>query len=206
MSGILGQDELPNSFTFIVEDGSMVPNSNSYLTVEEADIYISQNFHAYPTWQALDLLTKQQLLAWACRYLDQRATWNGVLSSIWLSDPSGTNYVASWAVPNSNYQTFKQSMRWPRANTQDIDGFKIPSNIIPQALKDACAEMARYLITSDRSLERPQDFLTELKAGDVTLRFRDSVLAIVPSEVSYIIRGLGYVSSGRTNFSKIRKV
>lgn len=184
----------------------MVPNSNSYLTVDEADTYIQANIHAYSTWQALDTLTRQQLLVWACRHLDQRATWNGVQTSSWLQNPVLTNFVAQWAVPAVSQSVPNQSMRWPRANVCDQDNNPIPSNVIPSQLKEACAEMARYLINDDRSLERPQDFLTELKAADLTLKFRDSVLAIIPSEVAYILRGLGYVSSGRVNFSKIHKV
>jgi hypothetical protein len=67
--------------------------------------------------------------------------------------------------------------------------------------------MARYLITQDRSLERPQDGLKELKLDTMTLIFRDNyVLPIVPSEISYIIRGIGTISSGTTNFSKVRRV
>lgn len=197
---------IQNEFKFIVEDGRRVPYANSYVSVEEADTYISANFHAYPMWQALDLLTQQQLLVWATRHLDSRAEWKGVLSSIWDSDPAGTNYVAEWAVPNDRGRVFEQSLRWPRANVEDIDGYRIPSNIIPKVLKQATAEMARYLIQFDRTVERPQDFLTELKASDVTLRFRDAVLAHVPQEVAYILRGIGYIASGRTNFSKINKV
>jgi hypothetical protein len=194
------------TFQFIVEDGSLVANSNSYLTIDEANTYIQANYHVYPQWQVLDTLTKQQLLVWACRYLDQRATWNGVPTSTFLADPTQTNLIATWAVAPIFGPTSTQSMRWPRACVLDRDGNALNADTIPKQLKDACAEMARYLLANDRSLERPQDFLTELKAGDVTLRFRDAVLAIVPSEVSFIVRGLGSISSGRTNFSKITKV
>lgn len=194
------------AFQFIVEDGSMVPNSNSYLTVDEADTYISANIHAYPMWANLDTLSQQQLLVWASRHLDQRATWNGTLTSLYLADPQLTNLIATWAVPSVPNDVPEQSMRWPRAGVQDLDGSLIMQNVIPRRLKEACAEMARYLIADDRSLERPQDFLTELRAGDLILKFRDSVLALIPSEVAYILRGLGYVSSGRVNFSKIHKV
>lgn len=194
------------AFQFIIEDGSLVADSNSYLTIDEADTYIQANYHVYPTWQVLDTLTKQQLLVWACRYIDQRATWNGTPLSAYLADPTQTNLIARFAVAPIFGPTPTQSMRWPRACVLDRDGVPLEADKIPQALKDGCAEMARFLIASDRSLERPQDFLTELKAGDVTLKFRDAVLSIVPSEVSFILRGLGTISSGRTNFSKIIKV
>jgi hypothetical protein len=194
------------AFTFIVEDGTMVPNSNSYISVQEATDYLSANIHVGPTWAALDLLSQQYLLAWASRYLDQRATWNGVPLDTWLANPDSTNVVATWASSPLPGTSTPQSMRWPRAQVMDVDGDPIPFNIIPQALKDATAEMARYLIANDRSLERPQDGLTELKVDVITIKFRDYELPIVPNEISYILRGLGTISSGKTNFSKITRV
>lgn len=195
-----------SGFTFIVEDGTMVANSNSYTTVAYCDTYLMANSFMYPLWQALDLLQQQLVLVWASRYIDQRATWNGRMRSEAMQFGDETNLVATWASPPEFSPVPQQSMRWPRVNVRDIDGNVIAYDTIPYQLQDAVCEMARYLFQYDRSLERPQDFLTELKAGDVTLKFRDAVLAIVPSEVSYIIRGLGTVASGRTNFSKIRKV
>jgi hypothetical protein len=194
------------AFTFTVEDGTMVANSNSYISVSDATDYIDMNIQAGPAWDFLDTLTKEHLLAWASRYIDQRATWNGTQTSLYLANPSFTNFIAQWAVPPSTTPIPQQSMRWPRAGVFDIDHNLIPYNVIPVALKDATAEMARYLVANDRSIERPQDFLTELKVDNITLRFRDAVLAIVPAEVSYILRNLGTISNGRTNFSKIRKV
>jgi hypothetical protein len=193
------------AFTFIVEDGTMVPGSNSYINVSDATDYIGMNIQASPSWVALDLLTQQNLLAWASRYLDQRATWYGMQTSRWLANPSYGNVIAQWALPPNPIAVPPQSMRWPRAGVRDIDENLIPYNSIPPALKDATAEMARYLIASDRSTERPQDFLTELKVDNVTLKFRDAFLAIVPSEVSYILRGLGTISNGKQNFSKITR-
>ena len=72
----------------------------------------------------------------------------------------------------------------------------------------ATAEMARYLIMPgvDRSLERPQDQLKELKMDVMTLIFRaDYTLPIVPQQIQYIIRGLGTIGSGTTGFSKITR-
>lgn len=172
---------------FVVEDGSQVSGANSYTSVAEATTYLAANIHASAAWVALITSDKELLLEWASRYLDQRARWNGTPTSQATSNP------------------VQQAMRWPRSGVKDVDGNVIASDTIPKALKDAVAEMARYLIADDRSVERPQDFLTELRAADVTLKFKDAVLAIVPSEVSFIIRGLGTISSGRFSFAKITR-
>jgi len=211
------------AYKFIVETGQIVEGANSYIPVEHATDYITQNIHIASEWTALDLLTQQQLLSWSTRYLDQRATWNGIPTTSWLNDGGGfSNVVDTWAtpplrtpppstnvwpVPPIRTEAFprRQPLRWPRARVRDIDGRRIPPHEIPYQLKDAVAEMARYLIDSDRSLERPQDFLTELKADTLTLKFRDATLSIVPPEVAYILRGLGTISSGKTNFSKITR-
>jgi hypothetical protein len=321
------------TFSLVVEDGSMVAGANSYVTVQEADDYIIQNFHAWPAWNALNLPTKQQLLAWACRYVDQRATWYGEqTSSAWALGLRFSPPIANWIIPpgplpgfggplppiatlqvnagpanirmisaspssgvmvpgqsiivtilfnttvvvaggtpsltlndggvanytsgsgttalaftyivgaedyttslapassnalNLNGATIKdlggnnaslttpsvfggstwpwlQSMRWPRLGVFDVDNNPIPPNVIPYQLKQACMEMARYLIAQDRSLERPQDGLKELKVDVITLVFQPGyTLPIVPGEIGYIIRNLGTIGSGRTNFAKI---
>jgi hypothetical protein len=195
------------AFTFVVEDGTMVPNSNSYISVEDATDYLVTNIHASPAWVALPTLSQQLLLAWATRYLDSRAVWNGIPTSDFLANPTATNVIGTWAVfPPTGTVPPPQSLRWPRAGAFDCDSIPIASDTIPKQLKAATAEMARYLIENDRSLERPQDGLTELKVDVITLKFRDYQLPIVPNEISYILRGLGTISSGRTNFSKITRV
>lgn len=193
------------TFVFTVEDGTQVTGSNSYIDVSDASDYLAANIHIGATWTGLTQLQQQQLLVWASRYIDSRATWYGVPTSQWLASPDDTNVVGGWAFPSSGSQIVQQSMRWPRVGVKDVDGFVIEGNVIPQALKNAVAEMARYLIASDRTLERPQDGLNELKVDVITFRFKDYTLPIVPSEVSYILRGLGTISNGRTNFSKITR-
>jgi len=196
------------AYTFVVEDGSMVPNANSYVDVQTATDYLASNIHVAASWASISTLNQQQLLSWATRYLDQRATWNGTQTSLYLANPAYTNLVDTWAsIPAPGTGVPQQSLRWPRSGVYDVDGNPIESNVIPPALIAATVEMARYLIVNDRSSERPQDGLTELKADTITLKFLpDYTLPIVPTEIGYIIRGLGTIASGRTNFSKITRV
>ena len=201
------------AFVFVVEDGTIVygpPAANSYVTVEYADDFLSQNHFAAPKWAALTTLEKQLLLSWASRYLDQRATWNGVTTSSWIANPSGVNTIGSFISYPQDYSAYtsvpQQPMRWPRATVFDIDNNPVPWNVIPKQLMDSTCEMARFLIDNDRSTERAQDGLQELKVDVITMIFRsDYILPIVPSEISLMIRGLGTISSGYTNFAKIRR-
>lgn len=168
------------AFTFVVEDGTGIPAANSYVTVAEADDYLAANIHVAPTWNALTTLEKQSLLVWGSRYLDQRAIWNG------------TKTVES------------SGLRWPRTGVYDIDENLIPANTIPPALKYATIEMARYLITDDRSTERGQDGLKELQVDVIKLVFDASYrLTEVPNELQFILRGLGTIGSGRQQWAKI---
>ena len=192
---------------FIVEDGSIVAGATSYVTVEWATSYLSMNSFAYTAWQNLTLSQQQLLLCWATRYLDARATWNGEMTSVYDNGPeNGNGVIAGWANVTDDEEFPTQPLRFPRHGTYDYDGNPLPDDQIPPQLMAATAEMARYLIAQDRSIERPQDGLKELKIDVMTLIFKaDYILPVVPEQITYIIRGLGTIASGMTGFGKIRR-
>jgi hypothetical protein len=160
-------------FTFVVEDGTGIITANSYVSVTDASDILTTNIHAGPEWDALDTASKERLLAWASRYLDDRVTWRGYR----VSETSG--------------------LRWPRSGVIDRDGILISSTTIPRQLKVATAEMARYLIETDRSVEQGQDALTRLKADVIELEFAEGYrLPKVPEHMQYLLSGLGSVSGG----------
>lgn len=161
------------AFAFVVEDGTGLPNATSYVSVEDADDILTMNIHAGPAWDALDVENKERLLAWASRYLDERARWYGARTV----ETSG--------------------LRWPRTGVVDRDNARIAPNVIPRQLKAATAEMARYLIEEDRSTERGQDALTRLKADVIELEFSEGYrLPKVPEHMQYLIAGLGSIAGG----------
>lgn len=162
------------AFAFKVETGSgLVADANSYVSVSEADDILAMNIHASPAWEALDDSAKEKLLAWATRYLDERTRWYG--------------YKAVDTSP----------LRWPRVGVMDRDGIYISPTSIPMQLRTASAEMARYLIETDRSVERDQDALKRLKADVIELEFVEGYkLSSVPSALQYLIKGLGTIASG----------
>lgn len=161
------------AFAFVVEDGTGLPDATSYVSVEEADDIITMNIHASASWEALDVADKERLLAWASRYLDERTRWFG-----------------HKAVEAS-------ALRWPRSGVTDRDGVRLDANMIPRQLQIATAEMARYLVDEDRSVERGQDALTRLKADVIELEFSEGYrLPQVPSHMQYLIKGIGTISAG----------
>lgn len=161
------------AFTFLVENGSGLSAATSYVSVSEADDIIAVNIHADLSWDALDDSDKEKLLSWASRYLDTQTRW------------FGEKVVATSA------------LRWPRSNVVDRDGILLSSTAIPAQLKIATAEMARYLIAEDRTVERDQDALKRIKADVVELEFMEGYrLPSVPTHLQYLLNGLGSISSG----------
>lgn len=172
------------AFQFIPETGAVVPGANSYVTVDEADDYIVANIHAFATWAILTEDEKQHLLAWASRYLDQRARWEGQP----VSRETG------------------RALRWPRMGVTDRDGICVPEDEIPVQLKEAVIEMARYLITDDRSADRGQDGLERIKVDVIELVFNSQYrLPEVPNEIKLILQGIGTIASGTQGFGKIKR-
>ena len=170
------------AFTFVVEDGTGTnAAANSYVSVEDADDIITTNIHISDSWDALTVSQKERLLVWASRYLDTQTRWKG-------------------------YKTVDDSpLRWPRQGVCDRDDIEIDANTIPNQLKVATAEMARYLIDVDRSVERDTDGLERVKADVVEIEFLAGYrLPQVPSHIQYLVQGLGYISGGRgTRFARV---
>lgn len=161
------------AFVFTVEDGTGLPAATSYVSVSEANDILAVNIHITATWGALSTQEKEKLLSWASQFIDSRARWNG-------------------------YKTVESSaLRWPRTGVYDRDSIEIPSNIVPQQLKEAVSEMARLLATEDRTIERSQDGLKRLKVDSIEIEFSEGYrLPNIPTSVANMLIGLGSVSTG----------
>lgn len=161
------------AFTFLVEDGTGLPDATSYVSVADADDILSVNPHIAEDWGALSETEKEQLLSWASRYLDMKAIWKG-----------------ERAVETS-------ALRWPRSGVVDRDEIELPDNEIPQQLRIATAEMARFLMLDDRASERSQDAISELKVDVVEIVFaKDYRLPPVPMVMHDLLKGLTRGISG----------
>lgn len=171
------------AFTFIVEDGTGLPNATSYVSVEEANDILAMNIHLDSSWGVLTVLQREKLLAWATSYLDAQTRWYGKKT------------VESSA------------LRWPRSGVIDRDGIVIPKNSIPRQLKAAVAETARFLVDEDRTSERDQDGLKRVKADVVEIEFADKYrLPMVPSYLVNMLVGLGAISDPSSPFQVKRLI
>lgn len=131
--------------TLVVETGSGLSTSNSYLSVADADTYHTN--HGNPTaWSALTTTAKEEHLILASQYVDVKYAWRGQRASE------------------------NQAMAWPRLDVEDNDGYVRSSSTIPREIKDAVAEAA-LISVSDTLLPSVADpGITEksIKAGPVT--------------------------------------
>lgn len=98
----------------IVEDGTGLTDSNSYVSVVFADNYFSSR--GVSEWNALETEVKEQALIRATDYIDNIFQWCGKKASV------------------------EQALRFPRVNLKDYEGNVIEG--IPTCLKQAVCDVA----------------------------------------------------------------
>jgi hypothetical protein len=169
------------AFTFVVETGAGDPAANSYCDVQFADDYIYANVYTNTAWAALEDDDKQRFLVRASKYLDRTVQWAGEK----IEEDSG--------------------LRWPRAGVYDVDGFLIPSDVIPQQLMEATSEMAAALLNNDWTSPQTTRGMKEIQVDVIELKFDTEVQrGSMPDIVMQILEGLGVVKTGtRPAFKKI---
>src|SRR3954452_11044747 len=127
------------ALTLTWEDGSGVPNANSYAQVADGDDYFDG--HVYPApWSTSAADLKAEALIMATRLIDAEFQFNG-----WRANEG-------------------QGLQWPRVRCPDPDRapfafsallFRtnnfLPSNVVPRAVVNATFEMARELMIADRT-------------------------------------------------------
>ncbi len=170
----------------IVEDGTIVPDANSYATIAEADFYFEKRLHTQ-TWDNATDEDKAKALMWATRLLDEQVSWSGILVD--------ANQPLAW--PRSGF--------WNRYdNLYEGENYEGPiivsdwSQQIPYWLRDAVSEFALHLLAEDRTLETNRDLigLSRIKLDSVEIetdRAQAMTLSkpIIPQSVWSIIRPYG---------------
>lgn len=175
---------------FVVEDGSGLTTSTSYVSVEEADDIAKLDIHNSDAWMGLPLDAKQNILIFVSRILDSRTLWNGARA------------------------TTAQALEWPRTDVVDRYNNSVSSSAVPYAVRWAVLEMAKWTLATDRVTQStPANVVNEVKVDSITLKFADATqIAIdqfkVPDIVSDILKGLGSVrnSSRKVTFGKVARV
>lgn len=157
-------------------------NSNSFETLAEAVTYFESRL-ALAGWDAADTAGKNVLLAMATRTLSALAQPFKTLIPPQNGSPAYFRVRRQWTgLP----ATPTQKLPWPRVGMYDMNGNAIPSNVIPQELKDAESELAGQLGSEDRTLDNAVivQGLTSIKAGSVALGFKDNIVPqVIPDAV-----------------------
>ena len=101
----------------IVEDGSVVPNAHSYISVADATTYFEN--HSDPElWPNSQLDVKEGALRYATTTLDGMFKWTGEVFSL------------------------TQSLSWPRSDATDNEDRTIATNSVPERVRQATCELA----------------------------------------------------------------
>lgn len=165
----------------MVEDGTGIVTANAYATADEVTDILSVNPQS--KWSVIsDDATKENLIIWASRLIDQRVKWNG-------------------------RKTFETSgMGWPRCGVRNKEGCLIDDNIVPNEVKIAVAVLADQLLAGNPEAVNTANNLTQLTVDVITLKFDVDIIANkYTSELTYILKGLGWLSFGTGGPKRIIK-
>lgn len=130
----------------IVEDGSEVSGAESYVSVTDATAYHAARGNA--AWAALASDTvREQLLRQATDYMVEvyRSAWQG-------TRVTGT-----------------QALDWPRDDVI-VDEFAVDADIVPTAVKNACAALALKASSGALAADQTQT-KTRVKVGPIETEF-----------------------------------
>ena len=146
-------------------------NANSYLTLAEAAAYYETR-SAVPGWEDAD--DQSVLLMMATRVMDAMLRPHKVYVPAQNGSPAYYITYRAWTGAPS---TTTQKLAWPRTGMYDANGNAIAADVIPQDLKDAVAELAGALGTSDSTVDNDVivQGLTSVRAGSVSLTFKDMI-------------------------------
>lgn len=180
-----------------VEDGTGLENSNSYVTLAEANTY----FDSHPQnagWSGLasdDL--RNRYLVTAARVLDSCFEFNGFK----VNQSQAMQWPRQGAVDRNSGNT---GQRVSRSTIQD--GY-FPDDEVPQGVKDAQCEMARFLIAGNRMDDAPGTGIREFElTGSIRVAFEKGQLQnIVPDFVVNMLRNFGSFMSSRSGSVKLSR-
>jgi Putative DnaT-like ssDNA binding protein len=166
-----------------VEDGTGMPDAESYVAVADADAYWVK--HQGPEWAAAPLEQKEAALRYSARWLDGHFAFIGQLLQ------------------------FSQTLAWPRVQgLAFVDAFTEEGRVVtgvPTPIKEAQCELAMVhikvfplnLVTKPNSLKR------SVSAGGVSIVYDNYMRGAVGDYINGLLRdyitggGMGGVSSAR---------
>ena len=148
-------------------------SATSYATLVQANDYHNANLNR-AVWDEAGESTKKLALVMATRILDERYKWFG--SSV----------------------TATQKLAHPRNGAVDRNGNAILNNVLAVSLIDGTAELAFWLLKSDRWKEPDSLGVAKIEIGKFKVEFDKTEVgldrqAIIPQVVKEILQHLGVV-------------
>lgn len=125
--------------TLTKETGDASPDSNSYVTVAEANDYFTRH-PSGAQWAAKSNDEKETLLITAGRTLDYGAQWKGIQVDL------------------------DQGMQWPREGVI-VQGQAYPSTQIPRQICQAQMEVAALFLSGNRLADQDSDGIKSVSLG-----------------------------------------
>ncbi|HEX8087662.1 MAG TPA: DnaT-like ssDNA-binding protein [Blastocatellia bacterium] len=148
-------------------------NSNSYLSVADADSYVAERVGDTSAWD-VDDAEKEKALISATRRLDQQ-------------DFKGCK------------TTREQALEWPRYDVPDRSGWYYDSDAIPAPIKQAAAELALVLIGNPELLDDTGlEYFDAISTGDTSITPKARQAGTLPAHVQRFLRGLTKGGAGVT--------
>jgi hypothetical protein len=142
--------------TLVVEDGSQVAGANSYITQANAMAYFINRGDTVFTSATSD----QQITA-LVRAASGMDAW---LTGRWYGRKASST----------------QSLDWPRREVRDVDGYRVASNVIPNKVQYAQAEVAKIEMTTpfiQQSVSK-DDMVKSEVIGPINVTYKDNAPAI----------------------------
>ena len=163
--------------TLIVEDGTGLSTAQSYVSVADADARFDGL--GLDNWSTLTPAEKEQALRRATVYMEQayRTRWTG------------------------QRKTRDQALSWPRYDVI-VDGYWFPSDSIPAAIANACADLALRAAAGDLAEDTTRAIIRE-KVGPLETEYD----AHSPQGVKYRAIDMAlapYLTGGGTMFRLVR--
>lgn len=177
----------------IVEDGSGLADSNTYASRAEADAYHESSLYA-TAWTGATAENKDKALAMATRVLDAEFEWHGYRA--------GQLQRLEWP----RYQVPYETGSVYTAGFLNLGAYW-PQDEIPRILKDATAELARLLLTTDRTAEDGAKGIKKLGLGQGALEVEFDPAdrrAVIPDNVATMLAAIGF-PRGTGMMRKVRR-
>ena len=170
----------------IVEDGTGLPNADSYVSIEFADSYFSAR--GVTAWATLTQTVKEQSLIKGTDFIDTIYQWKGKKT------------------------TSEQSLRFPRTNLRDYEGQEIEG--IPTCLKQAVCDAAQMVSSGTQLFQTKNENGDVVSETITTLSFtysksdksQQTTQTTLYDTINTKLRGLFVESSQKVVSGKVARV